>query len=218
MSVERISLIRHGRTAWNVEGRWQGIMSVPLDEVGRAQAQALAAWWKEPLSAIWTSDLDRALDTATALGDALGIVPRVDTRLRECNLGIFQGLTTAEMQARYPDEYAQLRADYFGYCVPNGESRRQLQERVYAAFADIASTSDGHVAIVTHGAALQVLMWRILENPPPREAAHYGNTSITTVEPDGDGWRLVALAETPHLAPAADDAATLSEQMGAKRE
>lgn len=215
MSVERVYLIRHGRTAWNAEGRWQGLHPVPLDEVGHAQARALAAWWSQPLSAIYTSDLDRALHTAIALGETLGITPRIDTRLRECNLGIFQGLTKAEMQARYPDEYGQMLADYLGYCIPNGESRRQLQERVYAAFTDIARSANGEVALVTHGGALQMLMRRLLDDAPVLDAAHYGNTSITTVQRDGDGWQLVELAVTPHLDNAADDASTLSEQIGA---
>jgi probable phosphoglycerate mutase len=214
MTVERVYLIRHGRTAWNVEGRWQGLRPLPLDEVGVAQAKALADYWTQPLTAIWSSDLSRALDTARALGDKLGLTPQIDERLRECNLGIFQGLTKAEMQERHPNEYSQMLADYMGYCIPDGETRRALQVRAYAAFNDIVGAGAGQIALVSHGGTLQMLFQKLLgDENDLLKSVHIGNTSITTVEPDGDRWRLIDLAITPHLADHTVSVNTVSEQI-----
>lgn len=214
MTVDRVYLIRHGRTAWNLEGRWQGLRPLPLDEVGLAQAKALAGYWREPLSAIWSSDLSRALDTARALGEALGLTPQIDERLRECNLGIFQGLTKAEMQERHPYEYSQMQADYMGYCIPDGETRRDLQVRAYAAFSDIVRQGTGQIAIVSHGGTLQMLIHKLLgDDSEALRTVHIGNTSITTVAPDGESWRLIDLAITPHLSDHTTSANTVSEQL-----
>lgn len=214
MTVERVYLIRHAETAWNALGRWQGHEPLPLNDVGFRQAQALAASWQQPLTAIYCSDQLRACQTAEALGTALGLPQATDERLRECHLGIFQGLTRQQMRERYPDEFAQMQANYMDYCIPNGETRRALQTRAYAAFMDIVQNNTGAIAIVTHGGTLQMLMYKLFGETPELKAIHFGNTSVTTIEPDGDGWRLVELAATPHLAAPVDDDKTVSEQLG----
>ncbi len=206
MSVRRAYLIRHGQTAWNLAGRWQGFESVPLNETGIAQARALADYWQQPLDALYSSDLSRAWQTAQSLGSKLSLVPTVDPRLREHNLGIFQGMTMDEIDVRYPDHLAAMRADYFGFLIPNGESRRQLQDRAFTAFTDITAQSDDAVAIVSHGGTLKVLLLRLFGELPDLRAAHIDNTSITTLERTGSGWRLVELAATPHLSQLESDA------------
>lgn len=199
MTANRAYLIRHGQTAWNLAGRWQGFESVPLNETGIAQARALADYWQQPLNALYSSDLSRAWQTAQSLGSKLGLMPTVDPRLREHNLGIFQGLTLDEVNAQYPDHSAAMHADYFGFLIPNGESRRQLQDRAFEAFEDITSRSDGAVAIVSHGGTIKVLLLRLFGEDPVLRAAHLDNTSITTLDRHEDGWRLTELAATPHL-------------------
>lgn len=201
MTVQRVHLIRHGQTAWNAEGRWQGFEAVPLNEVGLAQARALADYWPTPLSAVYSSDLSRAWQTAVLLAEAQGLTPVADERLREFNLGIFQGLTFDEMKRRHPAEAEGFIADYMGYLVPRGESRRQLQERAYAALLEIVARDHGpDVAIVSHGGTLKVLLFRLFGETPELRALHMDNTAITTLERESDRWRLVTLAETPHLA------------------
>ena len=92
--IERVLLIRHGQTDWNANGRWQGILPIGLNDVGRTQAETLAIYLaRRPIGSIYCSPLPRALDTARALGQAVGVVPEVDERLQEFNLGVFQGLT-----------------------------------------------------------------------------------------------------------------------------
>ncbi|MFO7320780.1 MAG: histidine phosphatase family protein [Chloroflexota bacterium] len=201
MTLQRVYLIRHGQTAWNVEGRWQGFEATPLNAVGLEQARALAAYWPTRLSAIYSSDLARAWQTAEILATAQGIRPIADERLREFNLGIFQGLTWEEMQRRYPAEADAFRADYMGYVVPGGESRRQLQRRAVEAFNEIVARNDGpEIAIVSHGGTLKVLLFHLFGETPALQALHMDNTAITTLERVDHGWRLAGLAETPHLA------------------
>ena len=109
----RIVLWRHGQTAWNMEGRLQGQTDVPLDEVGREQAQTMARLLAalEP-SVIVSSDLSRAMDTARALADLVKLDVVLDEGLRETFVGTWQGLTDAEIRDRFPDEYAAWRADH----------------------------------------------------------------------------------------------------------
>lgn len=199
MTLQHVYLIRHGQTAWNIEGRWQGLEAVPLNEVGLAQARALAASWDKPLSAIYSSDLPRAWQTAEILGEAAGVTPTPDHRLREFNLGIFQGLTWDEMHVKYPNEIAAFRADYMGYAIPQGESRYQLQARTYAAFVDIVQTAQGDVAIVSHGGALKVLLFKLFGETPELHKLRLENTGVTTLRRNGAGWQLVETNAVHHL-------------------
>src|SRR5262245_3515870 len=107
MAVERVLLIRHGQTDWNAAGRWQGFEEIPLNDEGWAQARALAAYLSNQngkINAIYSSDLIRAFQTASAIGEAFKLNPQPDPRWREMNLGIFQKLTRDEITARYPME------------------------------------------------------------------------------------------------------------------
>lgn len=200
MAVERVYLIRHGQTAWNAEGRWQGFEAVPLNRLGDAQAQALAAAWTAPLSSIHTSDLLRARQTAEILGQTLGLPVHTDERLRELNLGVFQGLTFEEIKQRYPAEVEAMRADYMNYAVPSGESRRALQARAAAALEDILAREPGPgTALVSHGGTLKVLLFRLFGETPELRGLRMDNTAVTTLERQNGRWRLVELASTAHL-------------------
>lgn len=201
MRIERVLLIRHGQTDWNIEGRWQGCMPVPLNEIGRTQARALADYLRNrPIRAIYSSDLPRALETATFVGDVLGLQPIPDKRLREFNLGIFEGRRRDELAVLYPEEWSAFRMEDLDYAVPNGESRRALQERMWSAWQDI--TANGHgpeVAIVTHGGALKQLLVRLFGLTPEIQHLRFENTSVTTIERDGQGWQLAEMAVASHL-------------------
>lgn len=202
MHIKRILLIRHGQTDWNMDGRWQGSLPVPLNDVGRAQARALAAHLRpNPIRAIYSSDLPRALETAEFLGAAVGVRPKPDTRLREFDLGIFQGLKRDEMMARYPAEWASFNADYWDYTIPGGESRRMLQQRMWEAWMDVIARDEGpEVAVVSHGGALKLLLLRLFDDSSTVRELRLENTSVTTVERNGTGWKLAAAADITHLA------------------
>ncbi len=95
------------------------------------------------MSALYTSDLRRALKTADCLAEQLSFQPIPDERLRERNIGLWQGLTRAEIEAWYPDDYAAMLADVDGYRVAGGESRSDVRVRVQAALADILKRESG---------------------------------------------------------------------------
>src|SRR3954469_644487 len=96
--MKRILLIRHGQTDWNVEGGWQAHLDEPLNATGIKQAQALAEYLRgRAISAIYSSDLLRARVTAEWIAQAIGLPVKEDQRWRELNLGVFQGLTTSEI-------------------------------------------------------------------------------------------------------------------------
>src|SRR5476649_1879895 len=98
--------IRHGETEWNSQGRFQGHLDSVLNPEGLAQAEALGEYMvRESFDLLLSSDLGRALQTASAIAMRTGHDIVVEPRLRERRMGIFQGLTPAEVQARYPDEY-----------------------------------------------------------------------------------------------------------------
>lgn len=198
----RIFLIRHGETDWNAAGRWQGHAPVPLNTVGQAQSAALGQYMAQQditLAALYSSDLLRAMQTAQAVADALGLDVRPDARLREYDLGEWQGLTRAEVQSWDAERYAAVAADSYKMPRPGGESREETEIRMRAAFDAIAAQHTGHtVGLVSHGGSLGMLL-RSLVNLTTRP--NLTNTSLTIVEQDSPGaaWRLTHTAWTPHL-------------------
>uniref|UniRef100_UPI0035AEEA80 histidine phosphatase family protein n=1 Tax=Stutzerimonas kunmingensis TaxID=1211807 RepID=UPI0035AEEA80 len=103
----RICLVRHGETEWNAERRIQGQIDIGLNTTGLRQAGAAGRWLKTAgIVALYSSDLKRAWTTAQAIGEALSLLPGAMPQLRERRYGVFEGLTYAEAQARYPDGYA----------------------------------------------------------------------------------------------------------------
>jgi broad specificity phosphatase PhoE len=200
--MKRILLIRHGQTDWNVEGRWQGHAQIPLNQRGIEQAQALAEHLRErEISVIYSSDLIRALKTAEMIAEGRALTVRVDPRWRELNLGLFQGMTTAEINGKYPDEAQQMRADYMDFVIPQGESRRMMMERVYPAYQDllVSDNRDQEIAVVSHGGTIRVLLLKLFNFDEVFQHQSLHNTSISTLETDGETVRLLEWAATPHL-------------------
>ena len=112
---------RHGETDWNLERRWQGHAESDLTANGRAQAQALGGQLRgRGIDAIYSSDLRRARDTAGIVGGELGLPVRVEQALREVDVGEWSGLTTDEIEARYPEGAARRRGGGTGW--EHGES------------------------------------------------------------------------------------------------
>ena len=200
MTVKRIVLIRPGETEWNRQGRWQGWVSIPLNDLGRRQATALANFIRHiGMGALYTSDLKRALETAECLAQPLGFTPIPDARLRERNIGLWQGLTLDEMRAWYPDEYATMLSDIDGYRIPGGESRNDVRARVTKALNDILKQSSSEtVGILSHTTAIKVLLGDLIPGYNPLEV-DLDNTSVTTIHRRGDQWELVAVDDVMHL-------------------
>jgi probable phosphoglycerate mutase len=200
MIVKRIVLIRPGETDWNQAGRWQGWVNIPLNDLGLRQARALANYVRNiGMGALYTSDLKRALQTAECLAEPLGFKPMPEQRLRERSIGLWQGLTRAEMQAWYPGDYAQMLADPDGFRVPGGESRSDVRARVTAAVNDIlANDPNETVGILSHTTAIKVLLEGLIPGYNPLDV-DLDNTSVTTIRRKDAGWELVAVDDVMHL-------------------
>ncbi len=200
MTVKRLVFIRPGETDWNKLGRWQGWVSTPLNELGERQARALANFIRNiGMSALYTSDLRRALKTAECLAERLSFEPISDERLRERNIGLWQGLTRAEIEAWYPDDYAAMLADVDGYRVDCGESRDDVRARVRAALDDILKRESGEtVGILSHTTAIKVLLADLIPGYDPLDV-DLDNTSVTTIRAKDDAWELVAIDDVMHL-------------------
>ena len=187
----RIVLLRHGRTAWNAERRFQGQADPPLDEVGRMQAYeaaALVAALRPDL--LVSSDLRRAADTATPLSQLTGLPVRSDPRLRERSLGHWEGLTRDEVGQKYPEELAQWLA---GQDVTSrgGESREDVATRALTAVAELPAV--GLAVLVTHSATAMSLCGALLGVPQRvRVLGPLANCHWTELRRDESGWRVWA--------------------------
>jgi len=200
--------IRHGETEWNSEGRFQGHLNSALNQEGLAQANALGARLaNERFDLLLSSDLGRALQTAGAIAMSTGHEILVEPRLRERNMGIFQGLTATEARSRYPDEYARFRSNDPDYVIPDGESMRQLLERSVACIAELARIHAGMtLAAVTHGGVLAMLYRhaKSMSLAAPRDFPLH-NAGLNRFRHSRGAWELLSWGDTAHLANALDD-------------
>lgn len=180
MSSTRILLARHGETDWNRIGRWQGHADPPLNETGRRQAAELAEQLRgDAVSAVYSSDLRRASETARVVAERLGLSVAEDPALREIDVGSWSGLTRAEVEARFPEGFARWRAGEIGH---DGETREQLTERVVAAVERIARAHEGATVLaVTHGGAIRALR-RHAAGDPGTAVVNAGTVAFALVE------------------------------------
>jgi probable phosphoglycerate mutase len=148
-------LVRHGETDWNAGNRFQGHADPPLNDTGRAQAEALAGELRrETFTALYTSPLRRAAETAAIVASRLGLVPIPDEALKEVDVGTWSGLTREEVEQRYPDGFARWLE--YGHGWDDGETYDELGARVVAGLVRIAERHDGgHVLAITHGGPIR---------------------------------------------------------------
>lgn len=202
MEPTYVMVVRHGETEWNTEGRRQGHLDSTLTAKGRAQAEALAQrFTPESCDAIYSSDLGRAYETARTIAEKTGheVVP--DKRLRERNLGIFQGLDGDEIRARYPTEYEEHRNGGADHAVPEGESFRQQTRRNMDCLEELAKRHAGEVImVVTHGGVLSALFRHTLDISldAPRRFS-FKNASVNTFRFQDGIWGLETWGDITHL-------------------
>lgn len=191
--------LRHGRTTWNEAGRFQGQTDVPLDDLGRRQAQSAAAALAVLGPArVVSSDLDRARSTAAPLLAATGLPEVLDPRLRETYAGAWEGLTHHEIRSRDGDALDRWAA---GDDVRpgGGELRTEVADRVSSAVVEALASmnADGPLVVVTHGGAARAGIGRMLGLPPEHWSAlgvlSNGCWSVLAEDvriADGARWRL----------------------------
>lgn len=157
----RLILVRHGQSVWNASQRWQGHADPPLSARGRDQARETArALAEEHLAGLYASDLRRAVETARIVGEPHGLVPEMDRRLRELDIGAWEGLRRDEIAARWPEALA--RFDEAGpHARPvGGESLAELAARVREALDELCGRHPLGVtlAVVAHGGVLAAIL------------------------------------------------------------
>jgi glucosyl-3-phosphoglycerate phosphatase len=185
----RLVLWRHGQTQWNVDGRFQGQRDIPLDAAGEQQAERaarlLAALRPD---AIYSSDLARATETAAPLARLTGLKVIPDKDLRERYGGVWEGLTDAEIRARYPEEHAQ-------WMPPGGETSAVVAARAGAALERVADAlpPGGLAVVVSHGAALRMAAASLLGFPEELWGAvgPLANCAWSVLGRRGSRWRLL---------------------------
>ncbi|MEZ0230594.1 MAG: histidine phosphatase family protein [Planctomycetota bacterium] len=164
-----VYLARHGETSWNAEGKIQGHTDIPLNEAGRDQANALADQLaSKNLAAVGTSDLSRARETAAIVAKALGLKPPVEEPLlRERQLGVFEGLTRAQLIERWPREWEAYKRDHAN-TPPEGEPYAAFLERILTGARRLTrklARPDRPALIVAHGGVLKALIVATLDAP-----------------------------------------------------
>ena len=165
----RVLLVRHGETAWNAEGRYQGQSDIALSPVGEAQALALGARLRDVLiDRAVASPLSRALRTAElALGEARAAMLGTDAGFQEIAHGDWEGLLTHEIHARDGERLRVWREAPHEVLMPQGESLQHVQDRAWPALAHACDglAEDDTLLVVAHDAVNRVLLCRILGLP-----------------------------------------------------
>ena len=161
--MTRLCLVRHGQTNWNLEGRYQGQSDVPLNESGRDQARALARQLQAySFTVIYTSDLQRARETADIIAASLDLLVISDSRLREINQGEWEGQLVDAIKIRYLELWQQRSVDPASVRPPGGETVGEVARRVYVALDEIAARHiTDSVLVISHGLSLATAICRV---------------------------------------------------------
>ena len=213
MESTRILAIRHGETAWNVDTRIQGQLDIGLNDTGRWQAQRAAlALQHEDIAAVYSSDLSRAFETAQTIAQAIAAKQNITldvqphTGLRERHFGHFQGKTWAEIEQHWPEDARLWRQRDPEWSPREGESLRQLRDRIAQCVHQLASQHAGeHIVLVAHGGVMDVL-YRLAtgQHTQAPRTWHLGNAAINRLLWTPQGLSLVGWGDVAHFENTAD--------------
>jgi broad specificity phosphatase PhoE len=154
--VTKVLLARHGETDWNRDHRWQGYTGPPLNQTGRQQAARLAAQVND-IDVVYSSDTERAYETATIVAERHGLQVETDPRLREVNFGLWESLTRAEINERFSGGFSRWLSGESS-TPDGGEADEVMAERVLAALHDIVARHKGsRILVVTSGGPIRAV-------------------------------------------------------------
>ncbi len=184
-----VALVRHGQTEWNASKRFVGRTDIPLDATGHQQARTLAAGLDASFDAMYSSPLQRALQTAHALAPPQ---PVVLPGLAELDQGELEGLTGEEAHRRFPDFFEAWRRDPTSVACPGGEGLQDCRDRAWAELEHIRGQhANGLVAAAAHQVVISALSCTVLDVGLGGWREHFvGNTAITALSFGPGGWRV----------------------------
>lgn len=198
----KLYIIRHGQTDWNAKGMIQGRQNVPLNQEGRHQAECLARGMSSrPVTVIFSSPQQRALDTARAIAKERNTEIQVLPQLEEIYYGDWEGKTASQI----PESERELFEAWWRHPVtvapPHGETLAQVDERCRQAWESIKAHMNGDGAVVAHGGTLAHLIMLLLKGQEDAREIVVDNASITTLEYDPQTGRchLLDLNDVSHL-------------------
>jgi 2,3-bisphosphoglycerate-dependent phosphoglycerate mutase len=202
-AVTRVLAIRHGETAWNVDARIQGQLDIPLNELGLWQAaQVASALAGETVDAIYTSDLQRAFQTAQPIAQMLGLPLGLEPGLRERGFGAFEGLLYPEIEARWPEGARRWSKREPGYAPEGGgESLIDFSARVLQTAARLAAAHVGQsIVLVAHGGVMDCL-YRAATRVDLQQPRSWKlvNAALNRLLYTPDGFTLVGWNDVGHL-------------------
>lgn len=184
-----IFIVRHGETDWNREGIYQGQMDTPLNEKGRDDARKLAvALSKIRFSYIYTSDLKRAKETSEIINEYLNVPTFYKRELREMDFGRWTGISVFDMERIDPDLFKRWRDNPWDVSPPDGETFKDLTERVVKTIEDIFHKHrDENILVVSHGGPIKaIILWLLHGSPRSYWNIEISHRSIVLLEKDID--------------------------------
>ncbi|MBS4536176.1 histidine phosphatase family protein [Clostridium sp. D2Q-14] len=194
-------LTRHGQTVWNFEKRFQGQLGSPLTEMGVKQAQWLRDRLKSvEFQAIYSSPLSRAYNTASIVKGDRDLRIIKDDRLKEMHFGDWEGKKAEEINKNHKEMFHNLWNNPTEYVSNNGESYKELYDRIIPVIEEIKNKHDGNVLIVAHGIVLAIIMLYVKGRPLKDlwEDTVLPNTSLTIVEAENDKFNIKLYGDVSH--------------------
>ena len=200
--MTRIYLVRHGTTDWNKEEIFRGRAECKLNETGKAEARALAAYLEDiPLAGIYSSPLSRAMETARPTAEFKSLEVISDPAFTDLDFGTWQGLPLKEAQERYPDLYRLWREQPGEVSFPGGENLTQVRNRAWEGLIRLAERNPQRtILIVTHRVVTKVLICAALG----LDLSHFwqvkqDSTAINCFEYSRGNFQIALINDTCHL-------------------
>lgn len=198
----RIFLIRHGETEWNRQNRLQGHTDVKLSPEGILQAKLLAEHTPfKHVDEIYSSDLSRAFDTAGIIAERFNLTVKLMPELREMNYGDWEGRFISELVAESPKDFGKFFTDPERCHPPHGETFLECQARVMIGIRDIIANHDNqNVIVVSHGAAIRLIIGAALDIPIHKIwAISQFNMALSVLRVDDGKFTVELINSTEHL-------------------
>lgn len=218
--VRSLTLVRHGQTNYNARHRMQGQIDIPLNTTGRWQAERSAEELRREYvdtvpegrkQLVVASDLSRAMDTARAFADPLGVEVHPDTRLRERGFGDWEGVSAAEVMDRWPEDYTSWMCGGGGELKHGAESKPHVGERGFEAITEwaLSADEDTDLFVFSHGSfisqALQAILGMAKTYPEyvgmvTMRNAHWARLSARSMEDGQLRWSMIDYNRGPAIA------------------